>query len=1424
MGFRARIKTSSPRLLNSWLLFVTVLVIVVGFFFYSYVYVKNNEKKHIDKRFRVLAQVGKNIVVKEKGFQTIVEHAAEKAREKIKEAEKKRQEVEPLKYLRYEIKEANQLLKVNKSKFVKDDCFVRFNISSDSDKDDKLKDYTIYLDASDFFEPLKRPDGFDGIIVLIEKTALNGAVLYHSFLGDIDISNLKELKKDSASGQCDPGLETGCLKDIKISNKNHKLFLQPIKLTPVKSEDKRKWFVGGLIEDKKFQRETRKLEAGIITPLFILFAIFILSIPLLKLCLMSKFEQLDISDVVLTYIPIIFGVIALILLSLNIFQVSKDTNSVQEDLKTFAKEVGTEFASELRKAYRQLGKYDSEFRELMRKKQFKLKPGYNDNIINILSNPAYEKCKKDDCKIEPPLKPLKHKLRPSDYWLFKAAFWMDVTGQQILQLCTRQYGGRLINVESRKYFQDAGNWRLPGKPDSGFMMQSITSMTSGERLAAISMKSNLNSNLNSTEDQKENSSKPGVAAVTTQLTSVIDTIIPEGYGFCIIDETGEVLFHSNTQRNLQENFIEEVENDEDLKYTIKSKQAKHLELDYQNMSHECYVMPLQDIPLYIVTFHDIRYTTGTQGAIILYTVFLTLILSLFNILHFAAAARANYRKSRLERKFDAFEWLRPLKEKEAAYKHLILSNILVFLFFIGFRIFVFTGGAGTFFLCASVILFVFTYNYCTITRKEDKKHSLKQYIPPLFSLVFLLVIDLIAWLIMDKFIRLLLFQVSLLLFILFIALSRIMLSGIYKEVVFARFFSRRCYIYFILSWLILAWLTPVMMFYIDAYNIEHEIAARHLQAKLAERIENRDFEIDKFYNEKMDRPDISVLASALPGLRSLNYCLPSVVYFLVDFDGPFRIWYSKKERKASGIYSEAIWPKISRSAKKNFEDANEIDDKKFNKIVCLLKPPMNRVAAERRNFVFPFASDKSRIWKKKDDKLYLQYIKKKSFYNSGDNKELYIESDLKYFKMPGGFTLLLYVIVIGLILILTYYLLYYFAEKIYGLNLTEFEDKKRTYTDAQEEIRHSIKAGSNLIIYCPTVNEMGYCEDVFYDKSEPKDNKERIKANFIDLNSDDRELAEVTKNKSLQIVLIRNFELYSNAGDIDGNLTKMNRVVTLLRSAKIQVAITTSKPLTEIIEFYEETLAASSTKEKEKKSSTLTEEMKSKFREIIDLLNETNDCLIPVYPPLKTTERGPGEKMERQFTELILKEFEPADYFEAIEDSLYRYYDQLKKKKVPISEEDIEGAIILKIQGLSQHYYNRLLNSCTDHEKYILYDIARDMLVNTNNSEVIDILLKKGLLVYDGGFKLMNKSFRNYILSSIDPDELKHFVRTLYPQWKSYKAPFLLIALGFAVFLAFQENLLDNVHAIITTAIGGIAIITKFSGTLLGYSLFQKQR
>ena len=98
-----------------------------------------------------------------------------------------------------------------------------------------------------------------------------------------------------------------------------------------------------------------------------------------------------------------------------------------------------------------------------------------------------------------------------------------------------------------------------------------------------------------------------VLAMSTRLSSIMDPALPMGFGFCIIDDKGEVWFHSNTKKNHQENIFFEVEHHGKLTAAVKGRAATFFSAEYEGERARMYVQPLTGIPLHLVVFHDKDY-------------------------------------------------------------------------------------------------------------------------------------------------------------------------------------------------------------------------------------------------------------------------------------------------------------------------------------------------------------------------------------------------------------------------------------------------------------------------------------------------------------------------------------------------------------------------------------------------------------------------------------------------------------------------------------------------------------------------------------------------------------------------------------------------------------------------------------------------
>ena len=148
-----------------------------------------------------------------------------------------------------------------------------------------------------------------------------------------------------------------------------------------------------------------------------------------------------------------------------------------------------------------------------------------------------------------------------------------------------------INVAGREYFTavKAGRyWRLPLADDTprtpaqgasrSYLLESIWSWTTTEPEAVLSMPTGR--------------TELPVAALTIPMMSVVEPVIAAGFEFAIIKDDGDVVFHSDPQRNTYENLFEETDQDRRLRAAVAAHIHEHLNLLYAGRSYRAYVMRL----------------------------------------------------------------------------------------------------------------------------------------------------------------------------------------------------------------------------------------------------------------------------------------------------------------------------------------------------------------------------------------------------------------------------------------------------------------------------------------------------------------------------------------------------------------------------------------------------------------------------------------------------------------------------------------------------------------------------------------------------------------------------------------------------------------------------------------------------------------
>ncbi|MDB5285538.1 MAG: hypothetical protein JWR05_487, partial [Mucilaginibacter sp.] len=139
--------------------------------------------------------------------------------------------------------------------------------------------------------------------------------------------------------------------------------------------------------------------------------------------------------------------------------------------------------------------------------------------------------------------------------------------------------------------------------------------------------------------------------------------------------------------------------------------------------------------------------------------------------------------------------------------------------------------------------------------------------------------------------------------------------------------------------------------------------------------------------------------------------------------------------------------------------------------------------------------------------------------------------------------------------------------------------------------------------------------------------------------------------------------------------------------------------------------------------------------------------------------------------------------------------------------------------------YDGVWEKCSEKEKYLLFDFARDGLMNHKNTSEINELIKRGVLVVDEDYvRLFSPSFRAYLLTTKNKDEFSILSKTFHENstWKAFKVPLLILLLSIAVFIFFtQEAMFKQIIALVAGISGVVSFLPK---VFTGAGMFQDKK
>ncbi|WP_137403765.1 PDC sensor domain-containing protein [Echinicola rosea] len=1256
-------------------------------------------------------------------------------------------------------------------------------------------------------------------------------------------------------------------------------------------------YLTGLVNMEKFEDQKREVSAHTISIAVILTIIILLALPIIKLFVMSNMERLYTKDVLFTGASVTVIPMGIILLFMYLTtQLKDDKNEARENLVALNDQVDQNFEGEISSVMDVLNDIDSITTQEWKNKNdsihnvFNWIKGFNRPESSAFFYSLYQKDRRDAFSKSIGDTTVYRDSEKGNYWsfgglrypdfnlkqghrfqYFNSIFWCSPDGKIRIYISSEGNPDKVTDLSHRKYIMKVANkeTRLY-KREQPLFMESIRSVSDGNYEIGIGIPSGIDS--------------LPVLAASFSSASLIDPFVKPGYGFCLMDKSGKTLFHSEKERNLNENFLEETGG----KFTpfVSSDRPQFASADYQGKSHYVYLSKLDCIDgYYLATFQDKEYVNTANSMTIMLTLEMQVAFLLVLFLQGMLLSLLSTKPSNLKQKVFAFNWLRPYcsddHQYNRAYLCLFMINALA-----GFYCFVESILHADFddFVIHDLMLVgicVVGINYYVLSNllppskkmyTRFGKPSHNRFLKISFG-VILGVLMIGKLILMGHAKDLKAFGSLVLLGLLAIGIYKILImiplqkeSGKgdigtrnyigHKGAQLLKKYEMRpmlkAYQLFTFSLICLITVIPSFIFYSISYNKEREILHKYysydLTSQYASWFQNKASQYydmthpkkkprvpnpekfvatmvneDTFFHSTLsDLLLDSVKYTAGADLGHVDSLSQDYIYYLLigGVYGDMRIAFNPYGLASKGYLSHTDWDLgwkyeadtftyygpdkkyIVAGAPKRFSEFF-IDNVAM--MVLVLVPLLVAV-------IFFLLSGTSRkicglAFKGYVDHLIPNFDQPAKIHKH-DLVKIYQEADLWRLKYDKG---------IGKDSFNNTFLVGVNAScvrKVY--QQLEHEYPSTLYTMDMIDLPHVLKnqASENTsgespagTIYHFRNSKLGLdvaLDEIIKSPVSTYTALETVLRNSVEGKGlHEQKISENDKDlpKLPLLIYIEHFEF--SFDDMDLNRIKVHILQQMVHNPLIRVVISSNISPIKIYEHYEDQINHFSTDPGAKAEEAYEKMMalKMDYRNWLNVLGG----FYRINVPFDTTQIdwSRGDKRSPQY-DVMKGEFEHGKYLNQLffNRRLYKGCD---------NEEDV----ILHVQETSYTYYYSIWNNLSKEERYIVYDIARDKFVNTNNVDGIIDLLHKGILVFDHSLRLMNESFGNFVLSKVSSDEA--LARELESKqkgtWNITFAVLILVVIGLLVFISFGRiHVLSEINTIIASAGAAMTLLVRLGG------------
>lgn len=501
--------------------------------------------------------------------------------------------------------------------------------------------FEVQTDFHQFIQRLLSRHEFDEVFLAKE----DGEVLFQAEGGEIRVTRLP-FAADAGNDTNRIAVTGATLRDLSLSGADYRAFAQPLYFALPNAAGETnalvKWVLSGLVKRKNFRSQTLSVSYTLVILSVFAVTLSLLSWPFLNVVLAGPREELKVfaafTAVAASFLTC--GALALLLLDCNAYPRLQET--MDDQLQVFSRRISTNLLQELSAVNRQLLSFDEQLRRRADKQT---------NRVHVFTN------------------------EEAIYPHLRMAVWANAGGRQLYKWSAGPAVTPFVSIGDRDYFRQITEnraWPLDLPPTNPFFdfrnnfgLEPIYSRTRGENVAIFSIKSS--------QPDLQGSNQPVVAYAEFRPLSLVQPVVPAGYGFCVINADGRVVFHSEERRNLRENFTAECEDDPRLRAAIQSRTADDFTTRYFRRAHHLYVAPLPGFPWTLVTFRDKSLLSNARAEMLSLSVILYGFYTLLMVGGLALVYLTHSRRHPI--------WVWPDFERSGGYQWIIACNLLVAVLF-----------------------------------------------------------------------------------------------------------------------------------------------------------------------------------------------------------------------------------------------------------------------------------------------------------------------------------------------------------------------------------------------------------------------------------------------------------------------------------------------------------------------------------------------------------------------------------------------------------------------------------------------------------------------------------------------------------------------------------------------------------------------